>query len=91
MIECDPRDSPEVLSVACPAELSRLDPRLFVPSRNVTVPVGVPAVAVTVAVKVTVCPLVDGLREDIRVVIVVAVTVWVSYDDVLDWKFPSPL
>ena len=91
MIECEPRDNPEVLRLACPLEFRLRDPRLVVPSRKVTVPVGVPAAAVTVAVKVTVCPLVDGLREDMSVVVVLALTFWVSDDDVLDWKFPSPL
>jgi hypothetical protein len=91
VIECDPRDNPVVLRVALPAEFRLLEPRTFVPSENVTVPVGVPAAAVTVAVKVTDCPRFDGLREDVRVVVVVALTVWVRDDDVLDWKFPFPL
>ena len=73
-----------VLRVALPAEFRLLEPRIFVPSENVTVPVGVPATAVTVAVNVTDCPRVEGLREDVRLVLVVALTVWVRDDDVLD-------
>lgn len=91
MIECDPRDNPEVLRRARPAESNLTDPMLLVPFRNVTVPVGVPAVAITVAVKVTVCPLVDGLSEDASEVVVLALTVCVRAGEVLDRKFVSPL
>ena len=43
------------------------------PFLKVTVPVGVPEVAaVTVALKVTFCPWVDGLSEETRLVEVVA-------------------
>jgi len=41
------------------------------PSKNVTVPVGVPDAA-TVAVKVTLWPNVDGFTDDVIVVVVVA-------------------
>jgi hypothetical protein len=50
-------------------------PSVTVPSRNVTVPDGLPApgaVTVTVAVKVTLCPNVDGLRDEATVVVVLA-------------------
>jgi hypothetical protein len=50
-------------------------PRVTVPSRNVTVPDGLPApgaTAVTVAVKVTDCPKTEGLAEDVRLVLVLA-------------------
>jgi hypothetical protein len=43
-------------------------PRVVVPSVNVTVPVGVPPVPVTVAVKVTCWPSVDGFGEEMRLV-----------------------
>jgi hypothetical protein len=46
------------------------DPILVVPSKNVTVPVGVPEAVVTVAVKVTLWPKVDGLFDDVTVVVV---------------------
>ena len=50
-----------------------LVPKVVVPSLNVTVPVGVPdpgALAVTVAVNVTVWPNTDGLTDDTTVVAV---------------------
>jgi hypothetical protein len=57
--------------------------------------VGVPApgaTGVTVAVKVTACPDPEGLSEDATAVEVEALfTVWVNGDDVLPWKFGSPL
>jgi hypothetical protein len=42
------------------------------PSLNVTVPVGVPAVLVTVAVNVTKSPTVEGLRSDVTLEVVAA-------------------
>jgi hypothetical protein len=45
------------------------------PSRKFTVPVGVPApglTTATVAVKVTLCPKTDGLTDDARLVVVLA-------------------
>ena len=76
--------------LACPA-LSRTDPNLVVPSMKVTVPVAVPAVAVTLAVKVTRCPLMEGFSDEVSVVVVVAFTVCVTDDDVLVKNFVSPL
>jgi hypothetical protein len=40
------------------------------PSLKVTVPVGVPAAAVTVAVNVTDCPEIDGLVLEVKEVLV---------------------
>jgi hypothetical protein len=66
------------------------------PSRNVTVPVGVPApldTALTVAVNVTALPNAAGLAELVRVVVVAAiarVTVWPTAADVLELKLASP-
>jgi hypothetical protein len=61
--------------------------RLFEPSMNVTVPVGVPApgpFAETVAVNVTVCPGNDGFTEETTAVLLPSlVTVCVSTTDVL--------
>ena len=55
--------------------------RVFVPSLNVSVPVGVPApgaTAATVAVNVTDCPRFEGLRDEVTVVVVPSLfTVWV--------------
>src|SRR2546421_112272 len=59
-------------SVAAPP-LSVLDPRLVEPSRNVTVPVGVPPpglAAETVTVNVTDWPNTDGLTEERRPAVV---------------------
>ena len=64
-----------VANVATPLALSVPVPRVVEPSLKVTVPVGVPepgAVALTVAVKVTDCPYVDGLVELVRAVVVAA-------------------
>ena len=65
-----PMISVEVVNVA-PPPLSAEVPSTVVPSRNVTVPVGVPVVdELTVAVKVTDCPRSEGFAEDIRTVLV---------------------
>ena len=67
----------------------------FVPSLKVTLPVGVPLpgdVALTVAVKVTLCPNTDGLAEEAtRVVVLALLTVCVKVDEALALKLPSPL
>ena len=66
-----PRESEEVVSVATPVlELTEPVPRVLVPSRNSTVPVGEPAVAVTVAVKVTESPVSAGFSEEMSAVVV---------------------
>ncbi len=63
------------------------DPILVAPSKNVTVPVGVPEVVVMVAVKVTLWPNVEGFKDEVTVVVVVAggaaFTVCVNTDEVL--------
>ena len=48
------------------------DPMFVVPSKNVTVPVGVPEAVDTVAVKVTLWPKVEGFKDEVTVVVVVA-------------------
>ena len=58
--------------MAWPAALNVAVPIVVAPSRNATVPVGVPAEPVTVAVKVTLWPAADGFREDVTVVLVLA-------------------
>jgi hypothetical protein len=55
--------------------LSGPSPSVAVPSTNVTVPVGVPLEAVTVAMNVTDCPSLDGFAEEITAVTVEASTV----------------
>jgi predicted small secreted protein len=66
---CEPSASDEVVNVATPAA-SMAVPRAVAPSLNVTVPMGVPALLVTVALKVTACPTLLGLTEDVSVVVV---------------------
>ena len=68
MIECVPIVKEEVLSVALPPLNATGAPRFATPSLNCTVPVGL--LPVTVAVKVTDCPTVDGLSEDSATVVV---------------------
>jgi len=67
----------------------------FVPSLNVTVPVGVPAPgadALTLAVNTTDCPNTVGLVEDVNVVAVPSwFTVCVNVEEVFVLKLPSPL
>ena len=83
-----------MVNVACPEELSEPVPRTVVPSRKVTVPVGTPdpgAFAVTVAVKVTLWPEIDGLADETIVVVVLAwPTVCVKAAEVLTVKLASP-
>src|SRR3989442_4974179 len=47
-------------------------PRAVAPSLNVTVPVGTLAAEVTVALRVTACPVVDGFGVEVRLVDVAA-------------------
>ena len=50
-------------------------PMTVAPSRKLTAPAGVPApgaTTATVAVKVTLCPKIDGFTEDVRPVLVLA-------------------
>ena len=64
MIECDPATNVEVLNVVFP--LLRVPvPNVVLPSLNVTVPVA--ANGVTVAVKVTELPYVEGFDEEVSV------------------------
>ena len=66
MIEWEPSVRDEVVNVATPAE-SGPWPSGVVPSRKLTVPVGVPTVELTLAVKVTPVCAMDGLvPEDKR-------------------------
>ena len=76
-----PPDRLEVLKLAVavpPVVLSVPWPMLVVPSENVTVPVGLAAAVLpglltdTVAVNVTTCPDAEGLAEDTRATLVLA-------------------
>jgi hypothetical protein len=85
--------TPEALSVAgfapAPAHATSA-----VPSLKVTLPVGVPPPGLwgaTVAVYLTVWPVVDGFTEEVRVVVVFALfTVWVMAEEVDPTKEPAP-
>ena len=55
-----------MLNVAVPPAESVPVPSVVVPSRNVTEPVAV--LGVTVAVNVTLCPKIDGFRDDVKAV-----------------------
>jgi hypothetical protein len=95
-MECDPGLSVEVESAAdvVPPLVARAAaPTDVVPSRNVTLPVGVPvAVLATVAVSVTETPGITGLTELISVVVVgFKLTTCATTGDVLAAKLASPL
>src|SRR5437899_2050808 len=83
--------SDEVGKVATPLPFRFPVPRVFVPSRKVTVPLGVPLPDVTVAVNVTGWLSTEGFAFDARVVVVVASTVWFMVFDVLAAKVAAPL
>jgi hypothetical protein len=88
-----PTDSDEVVKVALPPERLAV-PNVAAPSRNVTVPVGVPTpgeTALTVAVKVTAWPDADGFTDEVTVVELLALfTVCVMAAEVLLLKLASP-
>ena len=88
-----PTKSDDVVKVALPPERLAV-PNVAAPSRNVTVPVGVPvagATALTVAVKVTAWPKRDGFVDEVTVVELLALfTVCVMAEEVLLLKFVSP-
>ena len=74
-----------MVNETAPVESRVAVPRLAAPSRNVTVPVGPPDVALTVAVKVTACPKTVGFLEETRVVVALTVlTVKVAALDVTE-------
>ena len=90
-----PAPRTEVLKVAWPEALSVPVPKVFAPSLKVTVPVGVPAAEVTVAVKVTAWPKTEELTLAVTLVVVAvaaraALTVWVKVAEVLVVKLGSP-
>jgi hypothetical protein len=73
---------------------TKVVPRLVLPSKNVTVPVGVPApapVTETAALNVTGWPYTDGFTEELTVVLVDALlTIWMRGELVLGAKLLSP-
>ena len=89
-----PMPSAEVAKVATPAPFKAPVPIEAPPSRNVTVPVVVPApgaAAETVAVNVTDCPNTMGFADEVTAVVVLSLlTVCVRGADVLPAKLASP-
>jgi hypothetical protein len=82
-----------VEKLALPLESKETVPRVTVPSWKVKVPVGVPAAEVTVVVKVTWLPKVEGLGEDEGGVVTVLawLTVCVTAGEELAAKLVLPL
>lgn len=73
------------MNEAAPVESRVAVAMLVAASRNVTVPVGVPDVALTVAVKVTGCPKTVGFLEETTAVVALEVfTVKVAALDVTE-------
>jgi hypothetical protein len=93
VIECTPTVSVDIVKVATPLVFSVPVPSVVVPSRKVTVPVGVPEVLdEIVAVNVTGAPL-DTEAAELTNAAVVGVSVMVSVTaaEVLPAKFALPL
>src|SRR3954449_415759 len=68
---CEATVSAEVVNVATPEALTATLPAsVLAPSLNVTVPAFTVALEVTVAVKVTDWPKVDGLTDEVNAVVV---------------------
>src|ERR1044071_3116563 len=81
----------EVVREACPPALMDCGAPRFAPlSLNCTVPGGVPAADVTVAVKVTLCPVRDGLTEVDTAALVAALPTVSGPELLLTAKFASP-
>ena len=78
-------DTGNVLLSAAAPPLNGTVAMVVVPFRNVTVPVGVPSnCGVTVAVRVTACPALDGFKDEAKVVVVLLIfTFWFRTGDVL--------
>ena len=62
--------SVEVANVAIPEAFSVPVPNAVPESLKVTLPVGIPPLLDTVAVKVTVAPVLDGLADELNAVVV---------------------
>jgi hypothetical protein len=58
------------VKLAMPEPSRDARPKIFSPSRKVTIPAGVPDSAVTVAVNVTGCPATEGFGDAVRVMLV---------------------
>ena len=83
---CVPADRVDTDSAANPLASIVDDPRFVAPSRNVTVPVGVPEELDTKAGNPTLCPYVEGFGDDVSAVEVAtseAFTICVTAEEVL--------
>ena len=91
VMEWVPAVSAEVEKVATPA-VSVPVPSTAAPSLKVTVPLGVPvAVLLTVAVKVTDCPTLEGLSEEVNAVVDAFLFItWLTAVEVLVLNAASP-
>src|SRR5579872_6232598 len=96
-MECDPAESVAVENVALAVASSVPEPSEVLPSRKLTVPVGVavaPVGPATLAVNVTDWLGAEGLGEEASAVVVDkrtgGFTTWVNTADVEPLKFESP-
>ncbi len=87
-----PERSEDLVRAAWPFELRGTEPNTVSPSANTTVPPGVPAEDVTVAVKVTFCPEFDGFAEETTLMAVAAgVTTSVTILETPELRVALPL
>ena len=66
-------------------------PRLLLPSKKATVPVGIPPLPLTVALKVTTFPANAGFCDELNVVVLGLIILWESTAEVLGPKALLPL
>jgi len=92
VIGCVAAGNELVLNAATPLAFKVPVPRIVAPSRNVTVPVGtlLPDCGETVAVKVTLCPVLMAVAELARTVLVAEVMVTVTGCEVEPASSESP-
>src|ERR1019366_7945176 len=95
---CEPTASALVAQLAVPATVTPFAPQpamVVPPSSQFTLPVRTPkaaAVTVTLTVKVTLAPVLEGLSDEaIAVPVAPGLTGWVTTTDVLAAKLASPL
>lgn len=94
-MECIPAFRLLVVNAALPDPSRVAVPRLVVPSRKVTVPLGMPPVEVTVQVKVTRLPKTEGLADGDGATAIAVLALFTTCglpesEPVLPLKFPSP-
>ena len=90
-MECDPADMVEVVKEMIPSALSVPDPRIDVPSRKVTIPVGTPTDPIAVAVIVTASMTLAGFGStDMAIDDVLRLTATRVGAEMLEAVDPSP-